>query len=156
MFKVVDFFALGKIFSHKVKIKFNLGLDCVTMQEDTFCLAAQVTDSSFQTSPVDHHGGEPHGRHLGLSLPGGGVRGRRVASEPLPALAEACMGLHAGQLHQVPDRHLGVSHCPRVHLLPALPARLPLPVHAIHAEIQDPAGLWWILLLTFSETSQVR
>lgn len=107
-----------------------------------------MTQSSFQTSQVDHHGGEPYNRHLGLGLPGGGVRGRRVAREPLPALTETCLGLHAGQLHQVPDCHLGVSLSPRVHLLPALPARLPVPVYAVHAEIQDPAGLWWILFVT--------
>lgn len=109
-------------------------------------LSACTGEFSLQTARVDHHGGEPYNKHLGLGLPGSGVRGRRVAREPLSAFTETRLGLHAGQLHQVSDRHLGVSLRPRVHLLPALPAWLPVPVYAVHAEIQDPAGLWWILL----------
>lgn len=63
-------------------------------------------------SHVAHHGGEQFGQHLDLCLLGCGVRRRRVAREPLPALSEACLGLHAGQLHQVSDCHLGVALCP--------------------------------------------
>lgn len=52
-----------------------------------------------QSARVDHHGGEPYSKHLGLSLPGSGVRGRRIARKPLSAFTEARLGLHAGQLH---------------------------------------------------------
>ena len=51
------------------------------------------------------------------------------------------MDLHDGKLHQVPDRHLGIPVRPRVHLLLLLPPRIPLPVHPLHAAIQDPAGV---------------
>lgn len=60
---------------------------------------------------IAHHGGERHGQHLELCVPGCGVRGRRVARESLSALSETRLGLHAGQLHQVSDRHLGVALC---------------------------------------------
>lgn len=102
---------------------------------------------------VTHHGGEQHGKHLELCLPGGGVCRCGVARKPLPAFTETCLGLHARKLHQIPDCHLGVSHRPWVHLLPVLPARVPVPVHALHAEIQDPTGAWCVLvgLVSFTQ-----
>lgn len=107
-------------------------------------MITRTCDTVFLSSSLlspDHHGDERHSRHLELGLPGGGVRRCSAAGKPLPALPETRLGLHDGQLHQVPDCHLGVAHRPRVHLLPVLPARIPLPVHALHAEIQDPTGL---------------
>ncbi|KAJ8339749.1 hypothetical protein SKAU_G00343820 [Synaphobranchus kaupii] len=51
-----------------------------------------------------------------------------------------CLELHVGQLHQVPDRHMGVTHRPRVHLLPLLSPRIYFPVLTLHAEIQNTTG----------------
>lgn len=94
----------------------------------------------FLQTASSHHGGERDIRHPELCLPGSGVRRRCAARKPPAALPEARLGLHAGQLHQVPDRHMGVAHRPRIHLLPVLSARLPLPILALHAEIQNPTG----------------
>lgn len=107
----------------------------------TLCSCFPVFSPVLHSSDIDHHGGERHGRHLELCLPGGGVHGCGVARKPPPALHETRLGLHDGQLHQVPDCHLGVAHRPRVNLLPVLPPRIPLPVLSLHAEIQDPTGL---------------
>lgn len=60
---------------------------------------------------IIHHGGECLSRHPELCLPRSGVRRQRAARKPLPAFPETRLGLHSGQLHQVPDCHLGVAHC---------------------------------------------
>lgn len=106
-----------------------------------WCLCFPVYSPDLHSPYVIHHGGERHGKHPELCLPCSRICWCSVTTEPPSALPETCLGLHAGQLHQVSDCHLGVPHRPWVHLLPLLPAWFPLPVHALYAEIQDSRGM---------------
>lgn len=88
-----------------------------------------------------HHGIKQHSRHIKLGLSCSGVCRRCAARKPLSPLPETCLGLHAGQLHQVPNSYVGIALCSRVHLYSVLSARFPLSVYPLYAEIQDSAGM---------------
>lgn len=60
---------------------------------------------------------------------------------------------HAAELQQVPGRDMGLAHRTRAGLLPVLSAGLPVSVHAVHAEVQDPAGGWSLRLTIGSVVS---
>lgn len=81
------------------------------------------------------HGSERQRERPQLGLPGRGVHRLLPARQPPAAALQERVELHAGQLHQVPDRHMGVAHRPRGCVLLALRARICLPVHTLHAEV---------------------